>query len=389
MPLPILPEMFLDPQAGILPACYSEKIKTFLLGLIMSAYPIGQLIGSPILGKCSDLWGRKKVILISLTGCLIGYVFTALSVHSAYIPTIFLGLFLCGLCEGNISISQSVVADLAPPGDSKKKTMYFGWINLFVCFAFIVGPLLGGQLSSGDWIRGATFSTPFWVAALLTLAGIAIIGAFSQETRKLEKKQAKSGYWKSFREGIGQKFLSRMYLVNFFLALGYFSYFRFFPVYLQDVFSFSAKQLGYAISYGSIAFAVAAFLFLKPISERMPPQKAVCLFSVLLAASFVVMLLPNASWSYLATTIPVNICLAVVMTYASVLVSNASSPSFQGQALGVLTSVQVAAEALTGLGGGVFAGYFSSLPIFIGASMLVVAALVLYSFRETKNKSSC
>ncbi len=384
MPLPMLPEMFLDPQKGILPSSYTEQLKTFLLGWIMSAYPIGQLIGSPILGKCSDRWGRKKVILFSLIGCFFGYIFTAFSVQSLSVVSIFLGLFFCGLCEGNIAIAQSVVADLVHFGENDKKTIYFGWINLFVCIAFIVGPILGGQLSDSSVVSWFKFETPFWFAAVMTLLGIGVIVYFSEETRLKHFKEDSIGYWKSFKTGMSQKVLSKMYLVNFFLALGYFAYFRFFPVYLQRAFCFSSSSIGYTIAYGSIAFAVSAFLFLKPISKRMPPQKAVRLFSVLLALFILFVLWPSASWSIFLTIIPVNICLAIVMTYSSVLVSNASSASFQGQALGMLTSVQVMAEALTGIGGGLLAGYFSAFPIVIGCFMLMIASLILFAFRIEK-----
>ncbi len=388
MPLPILPKMFLDPQYGILPFNYSEQVKTFLLGLIMSAYPFGQLIGAPILGKCSDRWGRKKILLISLAGCMIGYICTAIAVSTTNVLSIFFGLFFTGLCEGNIAIAQSVVADLAGPEDAGKKTIYFGWINLFVCFAFIVGPILGGQLSDSSVISWFTFSTPFWIAATMTLIGIGTIFYFSEETRELLPEEEVLSYWKSFKKGMKQKVLCKMYLVNFFLALGYFAYFRFFPVYLQSKFAFSSSLIGYSIAYGSIAFALSAFLFLKPISKRMSPQKAVGFFSVFLAISILVILLPISSWSILITTIPSNICLAVVMTYASVIVSNAASPSFQGQALGALTSVQVLAESLTGIGGGVLAGYYISLPILVGAFMLLIASLFLFAFRNEKADAS-
>lgn len=72
------------------------------------------------------------------------------------------------------------------------------------------------------------------------------------------------------------------------------------------------------------------------------------------------------------------------MTYSSMLVSDVCSDSFQGQALGMLTSVQVFAEAVTGIGGGVLAGYSSSLPILIGGAMLLVASAFLFAFREKK-----
>lgn len=383
LPLPMLPEMFLDSEVGILPSFYSKEWKTILLGIVMAAYPCGQLIGSPILGKCSDRWGRKKIILISLGGSMIGYIFTALATSQASIFCIFLGLFTCGLCEGNIAIAQSVVADLVPSEEGSQKVSYFGWINLFTCFAFIIGPIIGGQLSDSSIVPWFNFSTPFWIASFMTLIGIGIVLKFSTETRKKSEKEP-VGYWTSFRKGMSYKPLRRIYLINFFLAFGYFSYFRFFPVYIEHAFSFNSAMLGYTIAYGSITFAIFSALLLKKVAKWMKPHNAVAFFSLGLALSFLLVLVPTSSIGLFATIPLVGLCLSVVMTYAAILVSNASSLEFQGQAFGCLTSVQVAAEVLTSLLGGVLASSFTSLPMIIGAFMLIIAALILLASKRIR-----
>lgn len=376
LPLPMLPEMFLDKDVGILPSYYSREWKTILLGFVMSAYPFGQLIGAPILGKCSDLWGRKKVILLSLIGSMIGYILAAIATNYSNIWMIFCGLLFCGLCEGNVAIAQSVVADLVPPEEGNKKISHFGWINLFTCFAFIIGPIIGGQLSDSSLVSWFTFSTPFWAASVMTLVGIFIVLRFSTETRK-KKIEEKRGYFASFKQGISYKPLRRIYLINFFLALGYFSYFRFFPVYTENAFSFNSSLLGYTIAYGSVTFAIFSALLLKRVANWMKPHNAVGLFSLGLALSFLLVLAPSSPWGLLWTIPCVGLCLSVVMTYASILVSNASSVEFQGQAFGCLTSVQVSAEVLTSLLGGWFASYSTSLPMMIGSFMLIVASSIL------------
>src|SRR5690349_7256518 len=111
LPLPIFPGMFLDAEQSIVPGFSLEK-KMVLLGLAMASFPLGQFFGSPILGRFSDTYGRKKIILISLTGTVLGYLITAFSVFSHSLWGMFLGLALCGFCEGNVTIAQSVVADL-------------------------------------------------------------------------------------------------------------------------------------------------------------------------------------------------------------------------------------------------------------------------------------
>lgn len=111
LPLPILPGMFLDPESTILPGS-SIHTQMILLGLVMASFPIGQFFGSPLLGRLSDRFGRKRVILWSLTGTTLGYMVTALTVSKGSVLGMFLGLALCGFCEGNVTIAQSVVADL-------------------------------------------------------------------------------------------------------------------------------------------------------------------------------------------------------------------------------------------------------------------------------------
>lgn len=376
MPLPMLPEMFLDQDVGILSKSYSREFKTILLGLVMASYPLGQLIGAPILGKCSDKWGRKKIILLSLLGSMFGYIFTAIATSYGSVELIFSGLLICGLCEGNVAIAQSVVADLASADKSNQKVSHFGWINLFACFAFIIGPILGGQLSDSSVVSWFSFATPFWIASIMTLIGIVIVLRFSEETKK-KTELPSVGYWESFRIGMSQKKLRKLYWVNFFLALGYFSYFRFFPVFIEGKFSFDSAMLGYMIAYGSVTFAIFSVLFLKRITKWMSPLTAVGVFAIGLAFSFFLLLGSRSPWDLIGTIPPVNLCLAVVMTYSAILVSDASSDEFQGQAFGMLTSVQVTAEVLTGLLGGVMAGHSTTFPMFIGSIMLFIGAGIL------------
>ncbi|MBM3198483.1 MAG: MFS transporter [Chlamydiae bacterium] len=380
MPLPMLPEMFLDSEVGILPASYSHFLKTFLLGVVMSAYPLGQLIGAPILGKCSDVWGRKKIILYSLLGSMVGYILTALATDSQQVLWIFSGLFVCGLCEGNVAIAQSVVADLAhASGESENKVSHLGWINLFACFAFVIGPILGGQLSDSSLVSWFRFSTPFWIAACMTLLGVGVILGFSEETKVASVQAYRREKWKTFYRSIRNSPLYKLFLVNFLLAMGYYSYFRFFPVHAESRYSFDAAMLGYTIAYGSLTFAFFSAFCLKKIAKWFPPQRAVGFFSLLLSVSLLFALWPSSPWSVLGTMLPINLSLAVIMTYAAVLISDASPAESQGRMFGVLTAVQVLAEILTGLIGGVLAGYAPYLPMLMGVGFLLLGAWVLFS----------
>jgi DHA1 family tetracycline resistance protein-like MFS transporter len=384
LPLPIFPEMFLDPERSIIAGATLQN-KMILLGLVMASFPLGQFFGSPILGRLSDQYGRKKIILYSLSGTTIGYLITAFSVHEHSIWGMFLGLALCGFCEGNVTIAQSVVADLTEKEELQtEKAVHFGWINIFISLGFIVGPLMGGQLADPSVVSWFTFATPFWIAACMTVMGMGVIYWTAKETLK-EKPSERWQFFHSMWSGLKRPKLKGFYIANFFLALGYFSFFRFFPVFLERQFNFSASQLSYVMVYDSLAIAAGVIWLIPFLSKRFKPIESLCLFAFLLAVSFVICLIPKSPYALLVTLLPLGFCLAVVITNGSLLISNTASHVFQGQAMGTLTSVQVLAEIFTGLAGGPLAALTMTLPLYIGSAMAVVASLILLrSIRRDK-----
>jgi MFS transporter, DHA1 family, tetracycline resistance protein len=386
LPLPIFPEMFLDPEKSIIPGATLEK-RMILLGLVMASYPLGQFFGSFILGRLSDRHGRKKIVLLSLTGTTLGYLITALSVYSYSIAGIFFGLAICGFCEGNVTIAQSVIADLTTKEEYLgEKAGHFGWINIFISAGFIIGPLMGGQLADPTVVSWFTFATPFWAAACMTIIGIGVIYWSSKETLK-RRPNEQWEFFKSMWSGMKQPKLKHFFAANFFLALGYFAFFRFFPVFLERRFHFTPSQLSYVMVYDSFAIAAGVIWFIPFLSKRLKAIQSLCSFSFLLAISFIVCLLPESPYALFVTIPLVGFCLSVVLTNGALLISNTASQQFQGQALGTLTSVQVLAEIFTGLAGGPLAAYAMTLPLYIGAGMTVVCSLILFnSIRRKKNE---
>ncbi|HUD00947.1 MAG TPA: MFS transporter [Rhabdochlamydiaceae bacterium] len=377
LPLPVLPEIFLDAKRSILPPSMSIQFKTVLLGIVLAAYPSGQLLGSPLLGVLSDKWGRKRVILYSLASTAVGYAITALAMGAHSVIGIFGGLFLCGFSEGNVTIAQAVIGDIAGKGE---KVAHFGWINFFSCTAFIVGPLLGGWLADPNNNRLFTFATPFWLGSLMSVAAIFIIWKFSMETKK--HGDHGQGFLQGMKSNWDNPYLQKFYIAIFFLYFGLYAFWNCLGIYLQRRFDFSTTGLAYVMAYDSFFFAVGLLFLVQFLAKKMKPFTTTGWASFGFALMLVILVLPKSPWGLVATVAPIGILISILMTNAAVMVSDAADDRMQGQALGTMQAIQVLAGMCVGIIGGLLAAVRPELPLVAGGLMAAVCGFLLIRRRK-------
>ena len=109
--------MILRNEDGMLSAGSSLTQRSLVLGLLLALYPLGQFLGSPVLGALSDRHGRRPVLIASLVATTFLYagIATALAIQS--LPLLMLACFLAGLSEANIVIAQGSITDTASRAD--------------------------------------------------------------------------------------------------------------------------------------------------------------------------------------------------------------------------------------------------------------------------------
>ena len=171
--LPLLPFYAESYQAG-----------AFVISLLVASYAAMQFIGAPILGRLSDKYGRRPVLLVSIFGTFLGFLLLAFAepigiAITNLLPTslvgedptqtqnviilslLFLSRMIDGLTGGNISVAQAYIADITT-AENRAKGM--GLIGAAFGLGFIIGPAIGGGLSRWG------YALPAFVAA-----GIAFI----------------------------------------------------------------------------------------------------------------------------------------------------------------------------------------------------------------------
>ena len=154
-------------------------------GILAAVYPAFQLLGSPILGKWSDIYGRKKVLLISHGGTLIGWIFflfalfipveNLFEVSSLFIGTfvitlplvmLFLARSIDGITGGNISVANAYLADISSDENRSKN---FGKMSISSNLGFIVGPAIAGILGANVYQELLPVLTAFFLSLIVVL----------------------------------------------------------------------------------------------------------------------------------------------------------------------------------------------------------------------------
>ncbi|MCX5497645.1 TCR/Tet family MFS transporter [Kaistia dalseonensis] len=159
----------------ILPSLLQEVTKAGnvapYIGVMTALYAVMQFVFAPVLGALSDRLGRRPILLISLAGAAVNYLFLA---FAPSLSLLFLGRAIAGLTSANISVATAYITDISP---EDKRARRFGLLNAMFGVGFIVGPVLGGLL--GDhWLR-----LPFIAAAALNACNLLLAFFVLPESR--------------------------------------------------------------------------------------------------------------------------------------------------------------------------------------------------------------
>jgi MFS family permease len=153
--LDLLGATVLVPVIPYLVRQYSPDALT--VGLLALTFAIFQFVAGPALGRLSDRFGRRPILLLSVIGSGVGYLVFG---YATALWMLFLGRGIDGITGGNISVAQAYIADVSAPQDRSKN---FGLIGAAFGLGFIIGPALGGALSH------VSLQAPAFLAAGLTL----------------------------------------------------------------------------------------------------------------------------------------------------------------------------------------------------------------------------
>lgn len=376
LPSPVLAPLLLDPAHGMLTPEASDWSRKVWLGVIMGLYPLFQLVGSPWLGRLSDRYGRKPLLLLSLAGVLAGYALMALGIAWRSLPLLLLSRIVEGLCNGNIAIVQAMAADLA---GKEHKARSFAWINIGMNLGWVVGPMIGGYAAviSGDYSLAA------WLAVGMTLLNLLLVlwlipyrppVAATRQTATLSSRQL---------------LLQPALLPYFALTLISYGavqlYFTYFNIWLVERLAWDPAQLAQAAVLVSLPMMAGSWLGSR-IARHWRGSSLGIVGHLVMASGMLLFILPVHWWGLALTFVPAGIGMSLGELATSVAISNRSHPEQQGQAMGLYRALAVGSEILAVLLGSLVLLAGTEWPFYLATLCSLVSAAGFYLLRRRADR---
>src|SRR4026207_2508765 len=297
---------------------------------LLSAYAITQFVFAPVIGNVSDKYGRRPVLLCSLIGFGIDYLFLALAPSYGWL---FIGRIIAGITGASFTTASAYIADVST---AETRAKNFGMIGAAFGLGFIIGPALGGLLS------GLGIRAPFYAAAGLCLLNT-LYGYFVLP-ESLSKENRRNFHW-TRANPIGSLQLLKRYpaigglAVSFFLiyiaAQSVQANWSFFTIYR---FNWSENMVGISLAVVGVLVGAVQGGLTRVINPKFGNEKSIYLGLMLYTLGLVLFAFATKGWMMFAFLVPY--CLGGIAGPAlqSTLAEHVP-PNEQGELQGALTSL--------------------------------------------------
>ena len=383
---PIFSPLFLHPAHGtIVPSTWEAQWRSLWLGITLMMYPLGQFVGSPILGALSDRYGRKIVLVISATIMSLFYLITAWSLTYNLLWLLILSRFLTGCVEGNISIARAMAIDI----NVVPKHKSLGLINAMSALGYIIGPLIGGGLANTQWVAWFNLSTPFYAMTIFSLF-IVIICLFCLRESLVQPHHSGTTLVQQFNiiRRLKSLFKNRTLKIVFttctIASLSFDTFYEFYPAYMVNLLHATPFTIACYTAILSLAIGISCGWLAHFLTKYMTSPDVITWFLPISASAFVILIFLTSEWPILILFFIIGLVIGVTTTNYTVQVSESAASHLQGEVLGSLWGIRMLLDSIICLIGGGLLMFSYRLP-FIFSALAAITSWVLYKKYIRKN----
>jgi DHA1 family tetracycline resistance protein-like MFS transporter len=347
---------------------YAQELgaSPLVVGLIFTSFSFFQLISAPIMGRLSDHYGRKPLLMISQFSTFIGFMILG---FADTLALIFLSRIVDGMFGSNFTISQAYLSDISSKKDRSKA---FGIAGAAFGFGFLVGPGIGGYLAQ------FSYSLPSFLAAGVSLLTVLMTLVLLPETvkdRKPFRLDIKIFDTDQFRRYLSDREISSRLLPYFSFILAHVVFVSMMALFAERQLGLGPAFIGYLLMYVGINAIILRGVVLPKLidicgEKRLRNIAVTSTIIGLIATAFV-----TEFWMLLVTMTLFSFGAGTTRPLLAGEISRQVSGKEQGALLGVSDSMGSFAQIIGPLVGGFMMTYF-----FPGSMALVAAAVMVAGF---------
>lgn len=350
----------------IIPVLYSYSQKfgltDFQNGLLFAVFSAGQFLSTPIIGRMSDRFGRRPLLIASLIGTTLSFFLMAFAPNALFL---FIARALDGITAGNIPVASAVISDTT---DIKNRARGFGIIGASFGFGFVFGPAISALTV------GISDKLPFIIAGLISLVAVTITAIVLPETNRhigQVSHEPLFNFKKLFKsildENIG---LTLLITLIYFIAFGMFI-FAFQP-FATKILKLSANQISTIFTVFGIIGLLTQVFFVGRITKLWGVKRAFNIMLFLASLGFLGFFFTHSLWVFFIPIILLGFSNSSVGPLIQTILSEETDEKSQGMIQGLNSSYMSIGFIVGPILGGMLATFAIPYPFLAGSALILI-----------------
>lgn len=354
------------------------------IGWLFGIFSLAQFVFSPVLGRVSDRFGRRPVLILSTLGTAAGFLLMGLG---GSLAMLFAGRIVDGVSGGSLGTAQAYVADITTP---EQRSRAMGLIGAAFGLGFIFGPALGGVMS-------ARFGheAPMLLAGGLALANAVLIFFLLPESLDPDKRGRGAGgriFPELFRHVRHAPYAAAM-ATYFAMIVGFSMMTAVFALFVAQRHGFDEKATGWLFAMLGVIGVVIQGGLIGPAVRILGEGRTATLGAALLVAGLFAAPLATGLWGLILACAAMAAGNSLVNPVLPSIASQAADAEWQGRALGVLQSAASLARWIGPVLGGWLLTFdmagpavgYARTPLWVASAVLAGACLLSLWLPRRKN----
>lgn len=338
-----------------------------VVGLLLGANALTQLIGAPILGRLSDRYGRRPLLILSIAGTVVGFLLLGWA-NSLWM--LFVSRIVDGFLGGNISLAQAYITDIT---DEKNRARGLGLIGASFGLGFMFGPALGGRLSAGD-----NYSLPAFAAAVLATINLLGVIIWLPESLPLERRieKAKSPRTaftaRALFEALGRPCVGPLLITRLTYGLAFTIFQTVFALFVDKQLGLGSEETGYLLTYSGLLIVAVQGGGIGLLTKRFSDKQLIFGGTSLLTISLLAWAFTPTLWWLLVVLAPIALAGGVLSVATNSALTKSVYPEEVGGTLGLAASWDSLVRVVSPIVGGFLLDEVSPAgPGILGALLLI------------------